>query len=684
MKNISKNTLRNVALISTPWPLYSRPSIQLGSLKAFLHTRIPDLKIDAFHFYLSVAEAIGYRLYHEISERTWLAESVYTALLYPERIKQAEALFRKEAPVKAKLREINFRTLTRRVKTATDAFIGSQNWQTYGLLGFTISLCQLTSALYVIKRIKKKFPNLMIVVGGALTPGIAAPGILKSFPEVDVVVNGEGEIPLYHIIDHLRRTPPDSDLSKVQGVFTRTRSGFKTSDQVQGQGAGRSRKRSIHGYVSIYRRPVLHLNLKNQMRIPLSGATQPLSLRWGFETTSSDTQRPDRASFSQLNALDELTTPDYDDYFELLNTFDAGKSFFPTLPVEISRGCWWKRAVGSAKVTGCAFCNLNLQWDGYRSKPASQVASEIDYLTDRYQTLSVAIMDNVLPKKEAIDMFRQISGLGKDLRLFGEVRATTPWRELKAMGDCGMREVQIGIEALSSGLLKKLHKGTSAIQNLEIMKNCEALGIRNISNLILQFPGSSEQDVAETLKTLEFALPFYPLKTVSFWLGLESPVWQHPKKFEIQAVFNHPNYAFLFPEKIRRTLPLMIQAYRGDLTYQKKIWKPVKKRISDWQKQYAEIQKESGDSPILSFRDGRNFMIIRQKRFRTEPAVHRLVGASREIYLFCQKHRSIKTILSAFPDISEDSIENFLSMMVDKKLMFAEKNKYLSLASVVK
>ena len=35
------------------------------------------------------------------------------------------------------------------------------------------------------------------------------------------------------------------------------------------KGAGRSRKRSIHGYVSIYRR----------------SATQPLSLRWGFETT---------------------------------------------------------------------------------------------------------------------------------------------------------------------------------------------------------------------------------------------------------------------------------------------------------------------------------------------------------------------------------------------------------------
>jgi hypothetical protein len=29
--------------------------------------------------------------------------------------------------------------------------------------------------------------------------------------------------------------------------FHTLRSGFKTSDQVQGQGAGRSRKRSIHG-----------------------------------------------------------------------------------------------------------------------------------------------------------------------------------------------------------------------------------------------------------------------------------------------------------------------------------------------------------------------------------------------------------------------------------------------------
>ena len=88
------------------------------------------------------------------------------------------------------------------------------------------------------------------------------------------------------------------------------RSGFKTSDQVQGQGAGRSITRSpAAGGMSeyIYRRPVLHLNLKNQMRIPLSGATQPLGLRWGFETTSN----PSRVTVAQnetQTATDEKQT----------------------------------------------------------------------------------------------------------------------------------------------------------------------------------------------------------------------------------------------------------------------------------------------------------------------------------------------------------------------------------------
>jgi hypothetical protein len=57
-----------------------------------------------------------------------------------------------------------------------------------------------------------------------------------------------------------------------------------------------------------------------------------------------------------------------------------------------------------------------------------------------------------------------------------------------------------------------------------------------------------------------------------------------------------------------------------------------------------------------------------------------LEGTSRAIYLFCQEHRSLKRILERFTAVGSDQVVPFLRMMVDKKLMFEENNKYLSLA----
>jgi hypothetical protein len=57
------------------------------------------LEVQAHHFYLQLAAAIGYGVYKNISERTWLAESVSAALLYPEREAAIESLFRKSLPI---------------------------------------------------------------------------------------------------------------------------------------------------------------------------------------------------------------------------------------------------------------------------------------------------------------------------------------------------------------------------------------------------------------------------------------------------------------------------------------------------------------------------------------------------------------------------------------------------------
>ena len=91
------NKTKDIALISTPWPLYSRPSIQLGAIKAYLQSKHPDIEVHSDHAYLKIAAGIGYQLYHEISERTWLAEAVYAALLFPQRFKEIERIFYRQA-----------------------------------------------------------------------------------------------------------------------------------------------------------------------------------------------------------------------------------------------------------------------------------------------------------------------------------------------------------------------------------------------------------------------------------------------------------------------------------------------------------------------------------------------------------------------------------------------------------
>jgi ribosomal peptide maturation radical SAM protein 1 len=383
-----------------------------------------------------------------------------------------------------------------------------------------------------------------------------------------------------------------------------------------------------------------------------------------------------------METLDRLPVPDYDDYFALLSSFAPDSRFFPTLPVEFSRGCWWKRSAGPA--SGCRFCNLNLQWRGYRAKSARRAVAEVEHLTRRHRVLSVAVVDNVLPKAETAEILRGLAGLGRDVSLFAELRATTPADELACMPDAGLRRVQVGIEALSTRLLRKLHKGTTAIQNLEIMKRCEQLGIVNLANLILDFPSSDAEDVRETLHAIEFARAYRPPNPVAFWLGLGSPVWSDPGAYGLSRVGNHANWAHLFPGAIVRRLPFVVQSGRGSGGARRGLWRPVREALRAWARTYDALQRGPQLEPILSCRDGAEFLILRERRRSGDAATHRLEGTSRAIYLYCDHHRPLRRILARFPSVSADRIDVFLRNMVAQRLMFEEREQFLSLAVPVR
>jgi len=599
----------NLALIAQPWPSLRRPSIQLGALKAYLAGQEPDLNVDAPHLYLDAADAIGIEAYGKIAGSGWAAETVFSALLHPERLDDLAKFF------DDRLRERGIRGAPP-LERVVDALAQTQARLAdeivsggYDLVGLTVSLSQLMSSLFLIKELKKRNGQTPIVVGGASCAEELGTSLLRCVPEIDFVVDGEGERPLLELTRYLRgrrAAPP-------QGVWFRDHAGTI-------RGVGRDELPSLH----------------------------------------------------------ELPTPDFSDYFARLKRFSWGRGLTPHIPLEASRGCWWNAAARDDG--GCRFCNLNTQWSGFRTKKAKQLAREIQSHLETWEGLDFYFTDNSLPVGVLADALEKAAEMKRDLCFFGELRASVSREKLFKLRSLGFKHTQVGVEALSSSLLRRLHKGITAIQNIQIMRDCEEAGIINEANLILGFPGSDDREAEETLRAISYVAPYFPLNPVFFWLGYGSDVHRRPENYGISRVGPSLYYERLAPELMKNGLEVMIKTYAGDRGAQKKRWRDVKRALDQWRGRYDRAKGVHGGAPLLGYRDGGSFLLITRRYGEGPSEQHRLRGRSRELYLYCATARTMAQVMRRFPNVSEEAAKNFFNDLTNKKLIYQENGKILSLA----
>jgi ribosomal peptide maturation radical SAM protein 1 len=596
---IQKQQPFRLGLISMPWSIFNRPSIQLASLKAYLDLN-SSIETTLFHPYLAAAAAIGSNNYHYLAKNSWAGEALYSPMLFPEQQDQAEKLFRKSCRKEKDLAHLNFTNCKQLLDDALDQWLENVNFSSFDLIGFSICFNQLLSSLTAAKRIKQQYPKLSIVIGGSGCVGKIGSSLLKSFPQIDYVISGEGEESLQELCHSLKTSTTTKNLAPH--IFSR------------------------------------------------------------------NSNKEIKSSCSGIADLNTLPIPDYASYFqEMHKTFPTGP-FIPVLPIEFSRGCWWNK---------CTFCNLNLQWRGYRWKTAEVMLKEVHVQSTRHQCLEFCFTDNALPPKEAGKFFNNTGHSQSSYDFFAEVRVITNPVTQQHYRRGGLSTIQVGIEALSTSLLKKMKKGTSAIENIAAMRQSAEAGIQLDGNLIIEFPGSSKEEVKETLNNLDFVLPYSPLVSASFFLGHGSPVADDPGKYGILAVTQHPNNKKLIPKKILDNLNMLIKDYRGDRTLQRRQWKQVVTKIEQWNSFHEN--RTAAQYP-LSYRDGTSFLLIRQEQLNGPPLQHRLQGSSRKIYLFCQKICTLKEIHQEFPGIKESTIQRFLLDLRNKKLVFSENNQFLALA----
>ncbi len=585
-----------LALISMPWSIFNRPSIQLGTLKAFMEREM-NCQVDAFHPYLDVANAISTETYRRISGNSWAGEALFAPLLFPEQKEKARELFfsvlsRKKPQVP------DFDKLVSTIDKTCSIWIDSIKWNQYDLIGFSVCFNQLFPSLYAANQLKKTLPGVSVVFGGSSCTGQIGLSLLHHFPEIDYVVDGEGE-------------------------------------------------KSLHSLCRT-------LNNRTSLSSKQNSVLRPGGL---VEKTE------------EITDINELPYPDYKPYFQEMAQIFSKEPFIPTLPLEFSRGCWWNK---------CSFCNLNLQWERYRMKNAGRMEKETTHFMQQFECLNFSFTDNALPLKQADNYFKAIASKRIDISFFAEIRAIGQPERLKLYNQGGLSTVQVGVESLSNSLLQKMVKGTTVIDNIAVMKLCSENGIQVEGNLITEFPTTTEAEIQETLVNLEFVLPYHPLSPAAFFLGHGSPIHRDGRAFGISALLPHHKIKKLFPPHYHNSLEQLTKGYRGDRKLQHQLWKPVYQKIEQWQN-FHNLRTDKKTAP-LQYRDGGTFLIIRQEQPPGQPLQHRLRGLSRKIYLFCHTPQSISNILQQFKSLKEESLISFISELSQKRLMFRDNDKALSLA----
>lgn len=250
-----------------------------------------------------------------------------------------------------------------------------------------------------------------------------------------------------------------------------------------------------------------------------------------FVEAMRDGERPATRILEGLpcEKLDALPVPDYADYYEQLAMWLPRTRIQPKLTFETSRGCWW----GEKK--HCTFCGLNGQGMASREKSPERALAELATLLAAHPNRRVTVTDNIMPHSYWKSFVARLPDEQPGLEVMYEQKANLTLAQVRALARAGITEIQPGIEALSSGLLKLMDKGTTAAQNIALLRYAGACGMVVQWNILYGFPNDELGFYRETIELLPLIhhLPA-PNRAGKIIIDRFSPYHTYPERYGIR------------------------------------------------------------------------------------------------------------------------------------------------------
>jgi len=368
--------------------------------------------------------------------------------------------------------------------------------------------------------------------------------------------------------------------------------------------------------------------------------------------------------------MDTLPTPDYSDYFEQFKQFDLSPPNGGGVPMESSRGCWW------GQKHHCTFCGLNGGTMAFRSKSGRRVMEELGELCERYRQREFAMVDNIFDMKYFRDLLPTLQKRQIKLTLFYETKANLTKCQLRNMKDAGVEAIQPGIESLNSNVLRLMRKGTTALQNIQLLKWCKEIGIVPHWNLLYGFPGELSSDYEEMTRTIRALHHLQPPSGIArIRLDRYSPNFFDGANLGLIRIRPDRAYSFVYalPDRDIAEIAYFFDYDYADGRVPETYIGPAREAVVQWQTNHPNRG--------LHCVDHGDRLAIWDFRPHAARMVTVLSSRDRAVYLYCDQHRSLQQIL-ALPEVDDQasSVVPVLSEWIGNRIMIGLDGQYLALA----
>jgi ribosomal peptide maturation radical SAM protein 1 len=375
--------------------------------------------------------------------------------------------------------------------------------------------------------------------------------------------------------------------------------------------------------------------------------------------------------------MDDVPLPVYEEYFTRLAASRVRGDLNPlvTIPVETARGCWW-----GAK-HHCTFCGLNGSNMSFRSKNPHQAANEFATLSERHQYTTFQTVDNILDLsyfKTLLPALAQAREQGDDYRIFYETKANLRKEHLKGLADAGIYWIQPGIESLSSHVLALMNKGSTALQNIRLLKWSREYKLAVSWNLLYGFPGETPEDYDAIFDLIPSLTHLEPPGMFRLLLERFSPYFTAPERYGIDVLGPSQWYRHVYGLPAES---LMRLAY--DFEYD--VPSLAGRSYPNVQQRLQTMWPKGSGGGTFRYARGPGFIKLRDRRTGTPARDVTLRGASAAVYLAADAGATVAELVAsarrdADPHVSAAEIEELLHDLVARRYMYEEGGKYLALA----